>query len=145
LGCTDLTSVVSPIFNNLSLPLALADEGFITIPEPKKYNLRPNHNVVAGDDNAFLISMYHQLHCLRSLQLFYAALAGNDSRVKVDNHHAGHCFNYIRQGIMCAGDLTLEPPGNPELGKSAEQGWGIEHTCRPWGEILQWTRDHAPL
>jgi len=44
--------------------------------------------------------------------------------------HAEHCFAHLREGIMCAGDTTLEGPG--EGGKGTLHGWGVVHQCRKW-------------
>jgi hypothetical protein len=38
-----------------------------------------------------------------------------------------HCFDYIRQGIQCAGDMTLEAPTNLD-GKPLYNGWGTAQT-----------------
>lgn len=47
--------------------------------------------------------------------------------------HVGHCFDYLRQGIMCAGDLALEwPRGVGVGGDRAVDGWGVVHECRSW-------------
>ena len=67
--------------------------------------------------------MFHQLHCLGEIRRFYwiffdGLLAGNgteeyekamkyaNAMTKIDNGHISHCIDYIRQGIMCAGDMV---------------------------------------
>ena len=43
--------------------------------------------------------------------------------------HTGHCFDYIRQGIQCASDITFE--GIVEGTKEVFTGWDMEHkNCR---------------
>jgi hypothetical protein len=54
-------------------------------------------------------------------------------------HHTGHCFDYIRQSIMCAGDTTLE--GLTEAGP----GWGSKHECADYDALLEWANDHTVL
>lgn len=49
--------------------------------------------------------------------------------------HARHCFDYLRQSIMCAADSNLEPV-NAELG--GVTGWGSERVCRDWTELRKW-------
>lgn len=112
---------------------------------PRAYDLLPNSNVVPGIKNAYMISFYHQLHCLRDLQMQYMDLAHNRSATALaDLHHAGHCFSYIRQGIMCAGDSTLElPDKHPEPGMSPLRGWDIKHSCRNWGDLIDWMNENA--
>ena len=54
-----------------------------------------------------------------------------------------HCFDYIRQALMCAADPTLEglraaaPHGQPSV-----DGWGTKHLCRNFQELSQWTEKH---
>jgi hypothetical protein len=51
----------------------------------------------------------------------------------VDTSHLNHCFDYLRQGIMCSGDMTLEKAWvvDGEV-TNAVTGWGVEHECRDW-------------
>ena len=58
--------------------------------------------------------------------------------------HIGHCFDYIRQAIMCSGDMTLEgamrlPSG--ELGPSVD-GWGATHQCRSWDGVMAFMNEN---
>lgn len=41
----------------------------------------------------------------------YAALEGNMRHTLPDDYHTHylHCVDYLRQGIMCSADLTMEP------------------------------------
>ena len=51
-----------------------------------------------------------------------------------------HCFDYLRQALMCAADMTLEPLRPHQAGtKPGVNGWGMEHTCRHWDEVRMWT------
>ena len=77
--------------------------------------------------------------------------------------HVYHCFDYLRQGIMCASDLTIESATDfPEKwleGISEDMireqygdtkpviidGWGIKHQCRNFDEAWDWTfRNRVP-
>ena len=77
--------------------------------------------------------------------------------------HVAHCFDYVRQGIMCAGDLTIESAKEfPEKWlegisedlireKYGDQkpvlvdGWGIKHQCRSYDEAKDWAfRNRVP-
>jgi hypothetical protein len=54
-------------------------------------------------------------------------------------HHSAHCFNYLRQGIMCSADTTLE-------GKTgAGPGEGSEHECTDYDALLEWANTHSAL
>ena len=63
--------------------------------------------------------------------------------------HLGHCLDYIRQAIMCTGDMTLEKaalhksvedPDGPEV--IGVRGWGTAHECKSWEAIYDFTRQH---
>jgi hypothetical protein len=50
--------------------------------------------------------------------------------VIANESHVDHCFDYIRQGIMCAGDLSLEHSLVPD--EFGFNGWGTAHKCADW-------------
>ena len=55
---------------------------------------------------------------------------------KAGEEHLAHCFDYLRQGLMCNADMALEWPRTEEDGKRfAVDGWGIPHECRNWDEV----------
>lgn len=46
--------------------------------------------------------------------------------------HQTHCFEYLRQTIMCAMDMTVEAAAvdiNTGLSKGYINGWETEHRC----------------
>ena len=100
-----------------------------------------------------MVSFYHQLHCLRDLQVHFVGLSANASHDGLgkreplgdsQRYHAEHCFNYIRQGIRCAADSTLEGPDLvPEPGQSPLRGWGVIHQCRKWDSFLTWMDENS--
>ena len=60
-------------------------------------------------------------------------------------HHIAHCFDYLRQAIMCAGDLTLEwamPPFESTGLRSSVDGWGITHQCKNWDDAVKWATEY---
>ena len=73
------------------------------------------------------VSMFHQLHCVDKLR---RALDNPDDPISTIPH-LQHCLNYIRQMILCAADLTLEPV---DIGHEAS-GVGVTHTCRDWRTV----------
>jgi hypothetical protein len=68
---------------------------------------------------------------------YFSVRAGNLDEVHVE--HLRHCWDYLRQAIMCAGDTTLEwiPPPD-EDGHTGSTGWGYQHTCKDYSAIYQW-------
>lgn len=83
---------------------------------------------------AFGVSMWHQMHCLNHIR---AVLVNGDD----GSDHTAHCFHYLRQGILCAADTTLEPGGTiMELpsGDKVATGVGDVHVCRDWKQVHDW-------
>jgi len=52
-------------------------------------------------------------------------------------HHSAHCFDYLRQSIICAGDTNLE--GKTEAGP----GWGSPHQCADYEALLAWANENG--
>ncbi|PHH65556.1 hypothetical protein CDD81_1991 [Ophiocordyceps australis] len=119
--------------------------GFVVVNSPEKYNLKPGVKLDDGSEK-YSVSMFHQLQCLKLLRSnYYATTQQQISRRQ--NHdashvHINHCFDYLRQAIMCCGDLTLEWPSAMHNSSTSFDGWGIAHKCRSWHQALQWTSLH---
>ncbi|KAH7092268.1 hypothetical protein FB567DRAFT_516880 [Paraphoma chrysanthemicola] len=70
--------------------------------------------------------------------------SGNDHKAQHEPAHTRHCFDYLRQSIMCAADATLEPVVQ-ELGGIT--GWSVERVCRRFEQLSAWVaewRDEHP-
>ncbi|KAA1475293.1 hypothetical protein DENSPDRAFT_883454 [Dentipellis sp. KUC8613] len=92
-------------------------------------------------DRFFGLAMYHQLHCVDSLRRAILGLAphgetrlGKMGKEGWQEDHVGHCLNYLRQSILCAADLTLEPEV-VEGEMDAEEGLGVTHVCKDWSAV----------
>lgn len=54
--------------------------------------------------------------------------------LSAENPHIWHCFNYLRQSLMCNVDLQLNVRGGDEL-------LGLDdevHVCRNYDAIVSW-------
>ncbi|KAK4866441.1 hypothetical protein LT330_008373 [Penicillium expansum] len=91
--------------------------------------------VFLGEEHfAFGVSMWHQMHCLNHIR---AVLVNGDD----GSDHTAHCFHYLRQGILCAADTTLESGGTSMKLANGDQvatGGGTVHTCRDWRQVHDW-------
>jgi hypothetical protein len=79
-------------------------------------------------DRIFAISMFHELHCLRMINL------GLHGDAMVSPAHLKHCLGKLRQGILCGSDLTLEP-GDFEEREYKAGDIGATHVCKDWSLI----------
>lgn len=86
------------------------------------------------------VAMLHSLHCLNRVRRGVATRP-KDGGARA---HVQHCFTYLRQSVLCAADVTLEPLVEDSARTSNSgviDGMGVRHTYRDWsavyGEVLQ--------
>ncbi|KAK4233880.1 hypothetical protein C8A03DRAFT_47664 [Achaetomium macrosporum] len=114
--------------------------GYIRINNTHAYNNLPTP-LQSYPDSTFTTSVTHQLHCLHAIVEVVAAYTSNqrDKLPAEGTWHLSHCFEYLRQSIMCCGDLALEgqhttfPPG-----VTGSDGWDATHVCRDYGQVLEY-------
>ncbi|KAI1108591.1 hypothetical protein F5Y14DRAFT_73982 [Nemania sp. NC0429] len=96
---------------------------------------------LSDSSQVYVLSVMHQLHCLWSIhQGFYRALHAEPTEVNLqDFPHIRHCFDYIRQALMCSADATLEPV-DPVLG--GVTGWNGTHVCSDFRTVAAWAEGH---
>ncbi|KAK0217188.1 hypothetical protein IW262DRAFT_176009 [Armillaria fumosa] len=80
------------------------------------------------DNRLFVAEMFHELHCMRILNLAFAR-----SRV-ASLAHIHHCLNYLRQQALCSADLTLEPGDFMERDFVLHRT-GSMHVCQDWSAV----------
>ena len=76
--------------------------------------------------------MFHQLHCLARIRRAMS--------VRQSSEHVHHCFNYIRQAILCEANPTIEPV-IPILGRRSVNA-EIPRTCRDWTQVYDLAAAH---
>ncbi len=56
----------------------------------------------------------------------------DDPEIEKRVHHTSHCINYLRQGILCSMDTTIEwPVGVDGVGTGLHvDGYNIPHRCK---------------
>ncbi|EJD46607.1 hypothetical protein AURDEDRAFT_184310 [Auricularia subglabra TFB-10046 SS5] len=100
---------ISQDYDDVWKSSASAGRGFVRLgPESRLYEL----------------TMFHELHCLRALNY------GN----ALGPVHIHHCLNYLRQGVLCGADLTLEAGDFAERDFTRDKV-GSTHTCRDWSAV----------
>lgn len=96
--------------------------------------------------NTYVLAVFHQMHCLYHMQAYMDTLAmqiraGN---MTLDEHklkHNDHCFNYLRNAVMCAADTTLEGQivrDDHDPSVPGTDGTGAMHVCKNWDEVVRW-------
>ncbi|KAK3690281.1 hypothetical protein B0T22DRAFT_379654, partial [Podospora appendiculata] len=91
------------------------------------------------------LELFHQLHCVKWLRdqfwELYSAIGTVNPRlsdIPQRSNHTDHCIDYLRQAIMCHGDLTpITFEWIPEIsGYIAHHS--TEHQCRDFESIFEW-------
>ncbi|KAK0643303.1 hypothetical protein B0T16DRAFT_415652 [Cercophora newfieldiana] len=114
--------------------------GYVRINNTQDYDNLPTP-LEGYPESTFTTSMTHQLHCLHAIVRVVAAYASNQTERLPDEGpwHMAHCFDYLRQSIMCAGDVALEGQQTtfPE-DMTGSDGWDAKHVCKDYGQIMSY-------
>ncbi|GAW20961.1 hypothetical protein ANO14919_104740 [Xylariales sp. No.14919] len=82
------------------------------------------------------LAVFHQLHCLDIIRSgYWLAMDGVMPSHHSKPSHLRHCFDYLRQSIMCAADTNLEPLIE---GRGGVNGFGADRKCRDFGRLSAW-------
>ncbi|KAF7795291.1 hypothetical protein EIP86_006445 [Pleurotus ostreatoroseus] len=149
-----------------------SEYGLSKIPKAEAMKMANKTLPIPGDPEHYIIalSVFHQLHCLDVLRKAAYAdyytdpetgalgdIPKNDIKI-----HVTHCLDMIRQGIMCAGDITYAPPNSitphrkPDVRVHArplvfqwhadkQKAMGhmnVPHVCRDFESLKDWAREH---
>lgn len=116
----------------ISLPLSLT----------KPLGLQGSGLKTAPDESVFQVDMFHQLHCLERIRSDLISAKWlyqlNPNRTDEDpsSRHTLHCVDYLRQAVMCTGDLTLV-----STGVDLEFDYSPPRKCRDFGAVGGWVRE----
>ncbi|KAF1986999.1 hypothetical protein K402DRAFT_453877 [Aulographum hederae CBS 113979] len=96
-----------------------------TLPPPLRIHSHPSRS-------GYSIASLHQFHCLYMILSAHGKLSFNVPEKNEDmKRHVTHCFDYLRQSVLCAGDSALE--GVSKTVRGMADGWGVMHVCKREG------------
>ncbi|KAJ4289075.1 hypothetical protein N0V90_011417 [Kalmusia sp. IMI 367209] len=99
----------------------------------------------ATDSTFFTTSMTHQLHCVFMMARIYAGLTANMSDTLPSDYHSHylHCVDYLRQGVMCSADLTMEPHEQTDADDNGplDGSWNGHHVCKDYGHVIPYLEE----
>ncbi|KAJ7466271.1 hypothetical protein B0H11DRAFT_1814598 [Mycena galericulata] len=98
---------------------------------------------ILGDSDHYLLALdaFHQLHCLDILRQRLHP-GHNYTRTGMSMNHIRHCIGAIRQGLMCAADISTVVWQWSHEFKRAEQRDDVPHVCRDYEKIQDWAKSH---
>ncbi|KDR68913.1 hypothetical protein GALMADRAFT_1353340 [Galerina marginata CBS 339.88] len=89
---------------------------------------------------SFSLALYHQLHCVNAIRFSYTVardgLITDPKVLKSKVGHDNHCFQFIRQNILCRADstpITLSRHNQTLSGA----GFGARHRCKNWAQVRE--------
>ncbi|KAJ7203063.1 hypothetical protein GGX14DRAFT_399032 [Mycena pura] len=91
----------------------------------------------------FSPAVYHQLHCINMVRWAYRGTRDGVFKT-ADAHvtafgHANHCFDLLRQSVLCKADTTLMPVPAASA-RSDETGTAVVRRCRNAAQILEFAQ-----
>ena len=105
--------------------------------------IAPKHGFVrlGSQGRAFAISLYHQLHCVNAIRFSYTVardgLVTDPEILKKKVGHDNHCFQFLRQSILCKADNAFVPMQTHRNVSLAAMGFGTTQRCRNWEQVKQ--------
>ncbi|EAT84094.1 hypothetical protein HBI56_059040 [Parastagonospora nodorum] len=91
----------------------------------------------SGGKLTFVIEAYHAIHCVTNLRKHYVALERNETRHWSASHDR-HCFDALRQYIMCnIDDTLLKTWGKRDAGHDQEK------KCHDWDRLRAWAEERS--
>jgi len=86
------------------------------------------------------LDVFHQLHCLdRIRQALHPDYYTDPDGHTVNQLHTDHCIDYLRQTIMCHGDMTPVHVHHWESVDRWSPDFESTHTCRNFDKLLRWS------
>ncbi len=82
---------------------------------------------LGSDGQLFGFALFHQMHCLARIRRAMS--------VQQSSEHVHHCFNYLRQSILCEANPTIEPV-IPILGRRSVNA-EIPRVCKDWTQVYE--------
>ncbi|PCH39112.1 hypothetical protein WOLCODRAFT_84993 [Wolfiporia cocos MD-104 SS10] len=116
-------------------------------PDSDWENLLPSGDgfiYLPSDGEHYLLSHYHQLHCLRAIRTYVLA---RDNLTESAIVHVDHCLIYLRQMALCSADVTLEPASHRQMTTDGRvvntvTGVGITHRCKDWEQVRNYVEQN---
>ncbi|KAF9000123.1 hypothetical protein BDQ17DRAFT_1427388 [Cyathus striatus] len=139
----DAANISALPLNPGSVALVYKDPENGTIADDHSTIYPPGKGFVRLNDKYYLITMYHQVHCVRAFSKTIQEYKKGNRTIPDDRReHLIHCLSYLRQGVLCNSDVALEPAhlGRTVNGEIVHAAYGddVTHECRDWTEVYAW-------
>lgn len=135
----------SPATREAWLGLVPRGLGYVLVKSPEEYDKLPHQLTGPNYEgrSIFTTSVTHQLHCLYAIIESHAAYEAGVAQKENNAWHLAHCFDYLRQSIMCCADTALEGDETtfPD-GVTGSDGWDAKHVCKDYGQVKKYLEEN---
>ncbi|CAK7232131.1 hypothetical protein SEUCBS140593_008158 [Sporothrix eucalyptigena] len=89
-----------------------------------------------------MLNVFHQLHCLNMIRKrLYDKTDYPPEHETMGMEHMEHCYDALRQSLMCSADITPLPWAWDEKDQKAKSVARVVHTCRDFEAVQGWARE----
>ncbi|KAM7220099.1 protein of unknown function (DUF3328) domain containing protein [Rhypophila decipiens] len=115
----------------------LVSVGMYSLTTEEYAHLGLETSIVPGqkDEHIITLEVFHQLHCLNYLRKRAYGIVPGEATEHGQRAHLAHCVDYLRQVLMCHGDLTPITLRYNQTTDFVEPNFRIRHTCRNFDMI----------
>jgi hypothetical protein len=71
----------------------------------------------------------------------YDMLAMGYRQPDYNTWHFDHCIDYVRQLLLCGGDMALAGEDKP-MGVSGSSFLNVPHVCKNFDQVYRWLDEH---
>ncbi|KAK7947796.1 uncharacterized protein PG986_008682 [Apiospora aurea] len=118
----------------------------LRIPMDKASQLVNKTVPIPGEPGQYVIQLnvFHQLHCLNMLRKrLYSKTEYPPDHELMGIEHLEHCYDALRQSLICSADITPLPWRWVEQMQEAKEVAQVAHTCRDFDVIREWAKRNA--
>jgi hypothetical protein len=135
----------------------IVGSGFVVVDGWEEFSDSLPPPMELGDDKIFSVAVFHQLHCLHYMLKEFNKLL-DPSKSEHEHHeesepghdhsgesqeealkHVGHCFDYLRNSLMCCGDVAFEGQGS-DIDEAGTLGEASYHVCKNYDKLKAWAQ-----
>ncbi|KYK56496.1 uncharacterized protein DCS_03496 [Drechmeria coniospora] len=118
--------------------------GISRIPRESAAKLVNKTVPLPGSKGSYVVELniFHQLHCLNMLRKrLYSKQDYAPDHELMGIEHLEHCYDALRQSLMCSADITPLPWQWVEAAQESKEVAQVAHTCRDFDAIKTWAKE----
>ncbi|KAH8812255.1 hypothetical protein F5884DRAFT_898552 [Xylogone sp. PMI_703] len=121
----------------------ILDAGLVQLTQPQadKLSAPTARNPTNPTSYVGMLEVFHQLHCLHTIRR--VVYSSDEAFISDQSGHIAHCFEYLRQTLMCLADVHIAPISWNEKKRQYAIHHDTVRQCRNFEKIHLWAVDEA--